>query len=148
MTRGIAGALLALLLLSSCSDDPTVEQQIIGVITEMEQLAEEGKRGAFMGRVAGDFNGQLGVLTRDEFRRFMIMQWNQNLRLHAQLFPIRVRELGPGMAAANFKALITGGRGLIPERGQVYQIKTTWLQDGDDWLLVSANWEPVRLDVD
>ena len=148
MTRRIGGALLALLLLSACGDEPTVEQQIIGVITEMEQLAEEGKRGAFMSRVAGDFSGQLGVLTRDEFRRFMIMQWNQNLKLHAQLFPIRVRKLGRGMAAANFKALITGGRGLIPERGQLYQIETTWKKDGDDWLLVSAKWDPVRLDVD
>ena len=146
MSRRISGVLLAMLLLPSCGDEPTVEQQIIGVITEMEQLAEAGKRGAFMDKVAGDFSGQLGVLTRDEFRRFMIMQWNQNLKLHAQLFPIRVRKLGPGMAAADFRALITGGRGLIPERGQLYQIETTWMADGDDWLLVSANWDPVYLE--
>jgi len=148
MTRRIAGTVLALLLLSSCSDEPTLEQQIIGLITEMEQLMESGKRGAFMKKVAEDFSGQLGALTRDEFRRFMIMQWNQNQRLHAQLFPISVRKLGPGMAAANFKALITGGRGLIPERGQLYQFETTWLKNGDDWLLLSANWDPVRLEAD
>ncbi len=146
MSRRLVGGLLALLLLSSCGDEPTVEQQIIGVITEMEQLMEAGKRGAFMEKVADDFSGQLGMLTRDEFRRFMIFQWNQNQRLHAQLFPIRVRKLGPGAATADFKALITGGRGFIPERGQLYQFETTWLKDGDDWLLLSANWDPVRLD--
>ncbi len=148
MSRRVVGGLLALLVLSSCGDEPTVEQQIIGVITEMEQLMEAGKRGAFMEKVADDFSGQLGMLTRDEFRRFMIFQWNQNQRLHAQLFPIRVRKLGPGAAAADFRAFITGGRGFIPERGQLYQFETTWLKDGDDWLLLSANWDPVRLDAD
>jgi hypothetical protein len=144
--RHIAGLLFVLILLVSCADEPTLEQQIIATITEMEALAEEGKRGAFMDMVATEFNGQLGILTRDEFRRFMIMQWNEHQRLHAQLFPIRVLTAGPGRATAEFNALITGGRGLIPDSGQLYAFRTTWLQDGKDWLLLGAQWEPVRLD--
>ena len=145
MTRKIAVPLLTLILLASCGDDePSLEQQIIGTITEMEALAEAGERAPFMDMVAGDFQGQLGSLSKEEFRRLMIMQWNVHNRLHAQLFPIHVRDLGPGMAAADFKALITGGRGLIPDSGELYRFKTHWLQDGKDWLLVSAEWEPVR----
>ena len=77
MTTGrLAVTVLTLFLLISCSGEPTVEQQIIATINEMKQLAEEGKRRPFMDMVAGDFNGQLGALTKDEFHRFMVFQWN------------------------------------------------------------------------
>ena len=144
MTRVFIIALLALVLLNACKDELSLEQQIIATILEMEELAEAGDRADFMKLVAKDFNGQLGILDKGEFRRFMIMQWNVHQRLHAQLFPISVRSLGEGMAAAEFKALITGGRGLIPDSGQLYSFETRWLQDGNDWLLASARWEPVR----
>ena len=146
MTRRFTLALLLALVLPSCGDEPTLEQQIIGTINEMEQLAEEGKRGAFIDKVAGEFSGKLGLLSKDEFNRFMIMQWNRNNKLHAQLFPIAVRSLGPGMAAADFNGLITGGRGLLPERGQLFHFETTWLEEDGEWLLATANWEPVSMD--
>ena len=145
MNRFTTGLLLLVLLLAACGDEMTIEQQIIATIEEMEQRAEAGERAAFMEMVAGDFSGQLGSLTKFQFQRLMIMQWNQHNRLHAQLFPIFVRELGPGMAAADFNALITGGRGLLPESGELYSIETHWMLDGDDWLLVSAEWEPARI---
>jgi len=146
MTRCLAFVILMLAILASCSEELSLEQQIIGTINEMEQLAEEGKRGAFIDKVAGEFSGQLGVMSKEEFNRFMIMQWNRNNKLHAQLFPISVRSLGPGMAAADFNGLITGGRGLLPERGQLFHFETTWLEDDGEWLLVTANWEPVRME--
>ena len=146
MNRRAIGVLMTLLLLAGCGDEMTVEQQIIAAILEMEELAEAGKRAEFMGKVAGEFNGQLGTLSKLEFQRFMIMQWNQHNRLHAQLFPIEVRELGPGMASAEFNALITGGRGLIPDSGQIYSIRTRWIEDDGEWLLVSADWEHAILE--
>jgi hypothetical protein len=146
MIRLAIALILVLLMLSSCSDEMTVEQQIIATIQEMEKRAEAGERAGFMEMVAGEFSGQLGSLSKLEFQRLMIMQWNQHSRLHAQLFPIFVRELGPGMATADFNALITGGRGLLPESGELFSIHTQWIQEGSDWLLVSADWEPVRME--
>jgi hypothetical protein len=136
--------LAAAFLLAACGDEPSVEQQIIGVITEMEALGEAGERRAFMKLVDDDFQGQQGRMARDDFQRFMVLQWNQNQKLHAQLFPIRVEPMDGDLAQARFRALITGGRGLIPERGELYQIETTWRKHGSDWLLLEANWVPVR----
>jgi hypothetical protein len=142
----LAGILLALAVLAGCGREPTLEQQIIAAITEMESYGEEGRRGDFMAMVHDAFTGQGGVMTRDEFRLFMILQWNQNQRLQAQLFPIHVTDLGQDQASARFRALITGGRGLIPERGQLYEISTVWVLEGGDWLLLNADWTPAALE--
>lgn len=149
MRSRFTGLFLALLLmpgLFSCSQPLTVEQQIIAVIREMEARIEAGERRPFMRHVADDFNGQNGRLGRDELRLLVIRQLNQYERLHAQLFPIHVSESGEKSAEASFRALITGGPGLIPESGQVYDFETHWLKQGDKWLLLRASWTPVALD--
>lgn len=137
-------ALAAAIFLSSCSDEPTIEQQVIAAILEMEQHVENAHRGEFMDMVAEDFSAQDATLGRTEFRQFMFLQWNQNQRLYAQLFPIKVDELPFGGAMARFRALITGGSGFLPERGELYEIETTWEQVDGKWLLSSANWHGVQ----
>lgn len=140
-----AGCLVLCLLLSllGCGKVPPVAEQIRATIAEMETLAEEGQRGAFMEKVADQFSGQGGTLSREEFRNYLLLQWNRNQRIYAQLFTIEVQNQGPAHASAQFRALLTGGRGLIPERGQLYSITTTWVAQDDEWLLSSATWEPV-----
>jgi hypothetical protein len=140
---------LLLLLLAAgfaCSKPLTVEQQVIATIRQMEERIEEGERRPFMKFIAEDFSGQDEMMTRDQVRALVIFQLNRHQRLHAQLFPIRVRETGEGRATANFRALITGGPGWIPESGQVYDFETWWRRGDDGWQLQKANWEPVPLD--
>ena len=136
---------LAALLLASCSDELTVEQQVIATLRNMEYAAEEGQHLEFMTYVADSFSGQQGSMDRREFHRFMIFQINQNRRLQAQFFPIFVNETGEDSASAHFRLLVTGGAGLLPESGQLFEVETHWLRDGGDWDLTEANWEPVRL---
>jgi hypothetical protein len=48
-----------------------------------------------------------------------------------------------GGATVKFTAALTGGGGgLLPDNGQVYDVTTTWRQDGDEWVLLSAEWTP------
>jgi len=139
------GTLIAALVLISCNDELSVEQQVIATIRNMEVAAEEGLHLEFMGYVADSFSGQQGSMDRREFHRFMIFQINQNRRLHAQFFPIYVQESGEDSATANFRVLVTGGAGLLPESGQLFEAETQWLRDGGNWNLAAASWEPVRL---
>ena len=143
----VPASLLASLLaglLAGCGAEPSVEQQVIASLEQMEQSAEEGRHLDFMGFVADDFSGQYGGMDRREFHRFMIFQMNENRRLHAQLFPIHVKETGEGMALAQFNILVTGGGGLLPDRGQLFEVETAWVRDDGDWLLSQADWEPVE----
>ena len=132
-------------LLAACGKELTVEQQVIATVRNMEYAAEEGQHLEFMGYIADTFKGQQGSMDRREFHRFMIFQINQNRRLQAQLFPIYVRETGNETAAADFKVLVTGGAGLLPDSGEFFEVETRWIRDGDDWLLNGADWEAVRL---
>lgn len=143
--RLVFGVLLTAFVLASCNDELSVEQQVIATIRNMEVAAEEGLHLEFMGYVSDSFSGQQGSMDRREFHRFMIFQINKNRRLQAQFFPIYVQESGEELASANFRVLVTGGAGLLPESGQLFEVKTQWLQDGGSWELTEASWEPVRL---
>jgi hypothetical protein len=75
----------------------------------------------------------------------MIFQINQHRRLQAQFFPIYVQESGENTASAHFKLLVTGGAGLLPDSGQLYEVETHWLRADGDWLLNGADWQAVSL---
>ena len=143
--RLVLSAVLASLLLIACSEKLSVEQQIIATLQVMEEAAEQGEHFEFMGHVADSFGGQYGSMDRREFHRFMIFQINQNRRLHAQFFPIFVRKIDKNQASAHFKLLVTGGAGLLPESGRLFEVETQWILDGSDWLLDKADWEAVQL---
>jgi len=136
---------LAVLALVSCGQKLTVEQQVIATLRDMESAAEEGRHLDFMAYVAQDFSAQQGAMARLDFHRFMIFQINQHRRLQAQFFPIYVSETGEDTASAHFKLLVTGGAGLLPDSGQLFEVETQWVRDGGDWLLRRADWEAVRL---
>jgi hypothetical protein len=143
--RFVTNAVLFVLLLVACSEELSVEQQIIATLRNMEAAAEEGQHLEFMGYVADTFDGQNSSMGRREFHRFMIFQINQKRRLHAQIFPVHVQESGDNRATAGFKILVTGGAGLLPDSGQLFEVDTIWLHSGGEWLLEKANWVPVRL---
>ena len=144
MTARLAGACLCLALcLGACSPKPSADEQIRAAIGQLEAHGEKGERRAFMAGVADDFTAQQGSLSRDEFRALLIIQWNRYRRLSAQLGPISVHLTSDTEAQARFQALITGGQGLIPENGQLYDIRTRWRKVDGDWLLAGADWKPV-----
>jgi len=143
--RPATSFVIAVLLLAACGDNLTVEQQVIATLRNMEYAAEEGQHLEFMTYVAESFGAQQGSMDRREFHRFMIFQINQNRRLQAQFFPIFVTETGEDTASAHFRILVTGGAGLLPESGQLFEVETSWLRDGGDWDLTEADWEPVHL---
>jgi hypothetical protein len=143
----LSSALAAVIVLSAACGKPlTVEQQIIAAIRDMEALVEAGERRPFMGYLTEDFTAQRGSMNRDQLRALLIMQLNRYRRLEGRLFPIRVAETGEETATADFRALVTGGPGWIPESGQVYEFKTRWRLVDGEWLLYAADWEPVPLE--
>lgn len=137
--------LLSVLCLTGCGESLTVEQQVIATLRNMEAAAENGEHFEFMAYVADNFDAQQGEMDRRAFHRFMIFQMNQHRRLRSQLFPIRVNEISAELANAEFRVLVTGGGGLLPESGQLFDVVTQWLREDGDWMLSRATWEAVYL---
>jgi hypothetical protein len=143
VARVVALSWLQLCAVAACSPALSVEQQIIGLIRDMEASIEAGERRPFMAHVAAEFVGQNGAMTRDQLNALVLFQLHRQQRLHVQLFPIQVTAGKPGVAEAHFRALLTGGRGWLPDRGQVYDIATRWQLRNDEWMLIGAHWQPV-----
>lgn len=133
------GVLVMTFFLAACGGG-SVEEQVRATIDAMETAAEAGKPFDFMAHVADDFQGRNGQMERQDFMRFMTLQINRHSRIRAQLFPVSVTDDGGNFATATFRVLVTGGGGLIPEEGQVYDVETTWTRDGGDWSLWRADW--------
>lgn len=135
-----------IIILTACNEPLTVEQQVIVTIREMEEKVEAGERRPFMDYLSDDFTAQGGSMNREQVRVLFVYQLNRHKRLHAQLFPISVSETGENQAVAKFRALVTGGPGWLPDSGQVFDFETAWKHQEGEWLLTSANWDPVALE--
>lgn len=141
--RASALCVAVLLLLAACGPSGSIEDQVRARIAAMEEAGEAGERLAFMGFVADGFQAQGSSMSRDDFRRFMFLQMSQHRRIQAQLFPITIDVSGPNLAVARFKALVTGGGGLIPDDGQLFDVETEWVLEDGEWLLWRADWRAV-----
>jgi len=126
--------------LTGCSKPPP-EQALRETIGKLEQAALKKDGGEFFEYFADDFSGSDG-LDRESFRRYVQLVWLQNKDVGVQMGPLDVK-LMQDRATVDFTVALSGGQGLLPDRGQIYQVQTGWRMDGDDWRLISATWKPV-----
>lgn len=124
--------------LSGCSRTPP-EQALRETIAAMEEAAEARDSAALVEHLAEDFAGP-GGMDRDRFRRYLAVIWLRNQDVGVTLGPLEVRLLGE-RATVDFTAAARGGAGLLPDRADVYQVRTGWRLEDGDWKLISADWE-------
>lgn len=136
-----AACLLASLCfsLTGCSKPPP-EQALRESIGKLEQAALRKDSSEFFEYFAEDFSGSEG-LDRESFRRYVQLIWLQNKDVGVQMGPLDVK-LMDDRATVDFTVALSGGKGLLPERGQIFQVQTGWRLEGDDWRLISASWKP------
>ncbi|MEO8000999.1 MAG: nuclear transport factor 2 family protein [Arenimonas sp.] len=128
------------LSLAGCSK-PAPEQALRDTIGELQQAATSKDASAFFEHFADDFAGSNGM-DRDNFRRYVQLIWLQHKDIGVNMGPLDVKILDD-RATVNFTVALSGGQGIIPDQGQIYQVQTGWRLEGDDWLLISATWKPV-----
>ena len=110
-------------------------------IGQLEQAAIAKDGGVFFEHFAEDFSGSDG-LDRDNFRRYVQLIWLQHKDIGVKMGPLDVK-LTEDRATVNFTVALSGGQGLIPDQGQIYQVQTGWRLEGDEWQLISATWKPI-----
>lgn len=134
---GLAVALLT--LAAGCTRTPP-EQALRETIAAMEEAAEARDSETLVENFADDFAGP-GEMDRDRFRRYLALIWLRNRNVGVTLGPLEVELVGQDRARVNFTAAARGGTGWMPERAEVYQVTTGWRLEGDEWKLISADWE-------
>jgi hypothetical protein len=89
--------------------------------------------------IARDFIGP-GGMDRTGARRLAQLMFLRHQAVGVTIGPLDIA-MREGGATVRFTAAMTGGTGqLLPQSGQVYDVRTDWRQDGDEWQLVAAEW--------
>ncbi|MCD9030349.1 nuclear transport factor 2 family protein [Luteimonas sp. Y-2-2-4F] len=131
----------ALALLAACARTPP-EEALRQTVDAMQAAVSERDAAAFSAHLAEDFVGP-GGMDRDAARRMAALYFLQHARVGLDTGPLTI-EMGEGHATVRFTAAATGGGGrLLPDAGQVYQVRTGWRLEDGDWRLTSAEWTTV-----
>ena len=124
---------LLCLCLIACSK-PAPEQALRDTIGQLQQAAIKKDASAFFEPFAADFSGSDG-LDRDNFHRYVQLIWLKHKDIGVNTGPLDVT-LMDDRATVNFTVALSGGQGLIPDKGPTYQGKQVWRPEGDKWLLI------------
>ena len=129
-----------IVLLAGCSRT-TDEQRIREAMAAMQQAMESRDPRAFMAHVSDDFIGNDADFDRNALGNLLRMEVLRNDSIGATLGPIDI-EMQGDRARAQVLVTLTGGSGnLLPERGAIYAITSSWKRQGSEWRCYSATWK-------
>lgn len=132
---------VAIMVLAGCSD-PTPDEEIIrGHLDYMAEALEEQNARRFMEPLAEDFTATTRDLDRRAARLLLRREMVARERIRARTSGLEIQFHGEDRATARFRAVLTGGSGIIPDDGRRYRVETGWRRAGGDWELISAEWE-------
>jgi hypothetical protein len=131
--------LLLLAAMVACHRTPP-EEALRNTISEMQAAIAAREAGTLLEHVAEDFIGPEGM-GRDDARRLAQVMFlrNRDVGIHAGPLDIALQD---DHATVRFSAAVTGGAGLLPDTGQVYDVETGWRLEEGEWHMVSADWKP------
>lgn len=146
----LALVLLVIFAMPACTSKTPDQEIIESHVLAMAEALEEKNTRRFAGYLAEDFNAvtynprsQSGAgLDRNGARLLLRREAVARDNIRVRLSAIEVNLRGGARAVADFRALMTGGSGMIPDEGQWYAVSTGWRRDGGEWKMISAEWEP------
>ena len=131
--------------LNFCSETPPAEEQIRTKINQGKQAIENLNPDELEDVLAPEFEIRTGSKNYDLnlIQKTMKLYAFRKQKVNIALGPLQI-EMDPyntQLASMKTSALITGGRGLLPEDGRLYHVKTKWRLFDDEWLLTHLSWE-------
>ena len=129
------------LVLAGCVEQSSDEQQIRDHLDAMTVALEEDHVRDFMRPIAEDFIAETGGLNRNALMLLVRRERMAREEVNIQRVNTEVEIVTDNRAIATFQAIGTGGTGLIPDEGQLWNVETGWRKQDDEWRMISASWE-------
>lgn len=131
---------IALALSAGCARTPP-EEALRARVAALEQAIDARDAGALRDFLAGDFIGP-GGMDETGARRLAQGVFLRYRDIGTQLGPLDV-QVQDAHARVRFDAIVTGGaNAMLPQSGQVYDVRTAWRLEDGEWRLLSAEWTP------
>ena len=129
------------LIVAGCGEQSSDEQQIRDHLDAMTVALEEDHVRDFMRPIAEDFIAGTGGLNRNALMLLVRRERMAREEVNIQRMNTDVELVSETRAIATFQAIGTGGTGLIPDEGQLWNVETGWRKQEDEWQMISASWE-------
>jgi hypothetical protein len=128
-----------ILLLSACArSDP--ERELRETVDKMARAIEDKNAADFLEHLSQDFTRESGAFGRDDARRVLAGVLLRNEKITLAVAVTDVNLLGNDGANARIRVVATGGSGLLPERGQVWEFTSAWRRERGTWRVFNAEW--------
>lgn len=138
-SRVVAGLMAGAFLLAGCARTPP-EERLREAVGELQAAIGERNVSALDDMLTDDFIGP-GGLDRSGARRMAQATYLRYRDVGITLGPLDV-DVQEQHATVRFTAALTGGAGMLPDSGQIYDVETGWRLDDGEWRLVNASWKP------
>ena len=132
------GCAFALALAAAC-ERSSPEREIRATIARMAQSVEQRDPALFLEAVAEDFTRESGAFGKQDARRTLLGAYLRNEKIIVSAVVTEVRIEGD-RAYAKVRVVATGGSGLLPERGQVWEFDSAWRRERNQWKVFNAEW--------
>lgn len=132
---------VCVLALAACTP-PASESALRKAISDLRSAIDARDAAAIEERLAEDFIGPDG-LDRHGAKRLAVGVFLRNRDVAATVGPLDLQMHGDGHASVRFTAMVSGSvGGFLPQRGQIYEVRTGWRFGDGQWQLTSAEWVP------
>ena len=124
--------------LLSCNSE-TDEQVLVSSLDGLISAIENRERTDVRQYLSKDFLAQRkqGRAQAEQIMLFYFRQ-NQNISIYRLQQDVQINK---DRAEVTLIVMITGSSGLLPERGNRYQVDMLWRKQAGAWLLSNVNWE-------
>lgn len=137
MTRRAVVALVLALVAGCGRSDP--ERELRATIESMMRAIEKRDPAAFLEAMTDDFSRESGAFGKPDAKRTLVAAILRNERIEVSAAVTEVRIQGD-RAYARVRVIATGGAGLLPERGQIWDFETAWRRERGRWKVFNAEW--------
>ena len=130
--------LLSAALLMACGrSDP--ERELRATIASMAQAIERREPATFLDSMSDDFSRESGAFGKQEAKRALAGVYLRNEKVNLSTVVTDVKIEGE-RALAKVRVAATGGAGLLPERGQTWELDSAWRRERGQWKVFNAEW--------
>ncbi|GAB2578688.1 hypothetical protein GCM10027066_21330 [Dyella jejuensis] len=115
------------------------EAQIRQAIEMAVQATAKGDASAVVDPLTSDFDGNHGVMSREDLGNLLRVAKLRGETLHAAVGTIDVLPRGERYVA-DFTVTLARGGTWLPAQWDVYKVETAWRREGRDWRCYEATW--------